>query len=108
MAGRSNSPSLAKFLCIRKEVSHCCGFVGESGWRRCRSYGACVFKGVRADSEKCSEQLVTQKSGEGDDLFPAVEKEVLRTLISKFESLKCSRRLGLVTHRQMCIRKVDL
>lgn len=29
--GRSNSPSLAKFLCIRKEVSHCCGFVDESG-----------------------------------------------------------------------------
>lgn len=51
---------------------------------------------------------MTQKSGEGDDLFPAVEKEVLRTLISEFESLKCSRRLGLVTHRQMCIRKVDL
>lgn len=35
-------------------------------------------------------------------------KEALRTLISEFESLKCSRRLELMNHRQMCVRKVDL
>lgn len=74
MAGRSNSQSLAKFLCIRKEVSHCCGFVGESGWRRCCSCAACAFKGVRGDSVKCREQVVTENSGEGDDLFPAAGK----------------------------------
>lgn len=71
MAARTNSPSLAKFLCIRKEVSHCSGFEDESGWRGCCSCAACVFKGVRGDSVQCWEQVVTQKSG---DSFPAAGK----------------------------------
>lgn len=69
---------------------------------------ACVFEGVRDGCVKRWEQVVTQNLAERMICSQQWGKETLGPLISKFESPKCSRRLGFMNNKQMHVEEVDL